>query len=59
MAWGVTASLIDMRLFTFANVTFFMFGGMCAGLADRHIAAEAAKEEEALRDPPSQPASIT
>ncbi len=56
IAWGVTASLIDMRLFTFANATFFMFGGMCAGLADRHIAAEAAKEAEAAApDPPFRP----
>ena len=35
ISWGVTASLIDVRLFAFANTLLFVFGGMCAGLADR------------------------
>jgi O-antigen ligase len=35
IAWAVTASLIDIRLFAFANTVFFLFGGMCAGLADK------------------------
>lgn len=36
IAWVVTASLIDIRLFSFANTLFFIFGGMCAGLADAY-----------------------
>jgi O-antigen ligase len=35
IAWAVTASLIDIRVFAFANIVFFMYGGMCAGLADK------------------------
>ena len=46
IAWGVTASLIDVRLFAFANTLFFLFGGMCAGLADEFARQRAADEED-------------
>lgn len=48
IAWGVTASLIDMRLFAFANCVFFIFGGMCAGLADQAEEAERRQAVEGL-----------
>ena len=41
ISWFVIASLIDMRLFAFPTAILFMFGGICAGIADR-LAAEAA-----------------
>jgi O-antigen ligase len=44
IAWAVTSTLIDMRLFAYANAIFFVFGGMCAGLADAE--AEAARRRE-------------
>jgi O-antigen ligase len=42
VAYLITASLIDIRFFSFANIVFFIFGGICAGLADR-MAREAAQ----------------
>jgi O-antigen ligase len=59
IAYAVTASLIEMRIFTFANAVFFVFGGMCAGLADRHIAAEAAAEAQAEGLHPEDPHGST
>lgn len=55
IAWGATASLIDTRLFAFANVVFFAFGGMCAGLADRWIAAARLEEPTAGAAPGGAP----
>ncbi|MBJ7454825.1 MAG: hypothetical protein JHC74_02090, partial [Thermoleophilia bacterium] len=46
IAWIVTASLIDVRLFSFANTLFFILGGMCAGLADAALAEPDEDEEE-------------
>lgn len=46
ISWGVTASLIDVRLFAFANTLFFVFGGMCAGLADEFARRRLAAEDE-------------
>lgn len=43
LAWLITASLIDIRVFAFANIVFFIFGGICAGLGDR-MAREAQEE---------------
>ena len=45
IAWGVSASLIDMRLFSFANTLLFIFGGMCAGLADAYVRDESEDED--------------
>lgn len=59
ISWVVSASLIDMRLFSFANTLFFIFGGMCAGLADAHArrAEEAAIEDAQGLPAPSYPGS--
>ncbi len=46
IAWVVTASLIDVRLFSFANTLFFIFGGMCAGLADAQARQDAELEDD-------------
>jgi O-antigen ligase len=46
IAWIVTASLIDVRLFSFANTLFFIFGGMCAGLADAALAERGEDEDD-------------
>ena len=55
ISWAVTASLIDVRLFAFANTLFFMLGGMCAGLADR-FAGAAAGAPDAEPEPEPVPA---
>ena len=47
IAWGVSASLIDMRLFSFANTLLFIFGGMCAGLADALRERDESEDEDA------------
>lgn len=49
ISWVVTASLIDIRLFSFANTLFFIFGGICAGLAD--AVAKEQREVEAVEAP--------
>ena len=51
IAWAVTASLIDVRLFAFANTIFFLFGGMCAGLADEFARRKLEEEDEGHDDP--------
>lgn len=56
ISWGVTASLIDVRLFAFANTLFFIIGGMCAGLADefaRRRVDRGEAEGDGEDDPPA------
>jgi O-antigen ligase len=57
IAWAATASLIDIRLFAFANTVFFLFGGMCAGLADKakKEAEEASAETRIISGGPHTP----
>ena len=58
ISWGITASLIDVRLFAFANALFFMFGGMCAGLADEFARRRLAEELGEGEPPAGAPAGV-
>jgi O-antigen ligase len=58
IAWAVTASLIDIRVFAFANIIFFMYGGMCAGLADR-VSRQVDADAEARNIVPGGPHHLT